>query len=351
MGTPAPSGPEVLGNGREPEPDRQSDDEALVARNLRAPRGLWAIGLVVALLLGGVWYAGRPDLDGSTSLPKTGGIGADEQSATPDATALVSGLAEGHDLAAPPSPALDSFIASGGHVLLYMQVKNIGTAPMRILDGVVPQDGASRDLTAGGLAAGTSGGGVLQPGDQTEIFLRLIVRCPEVLAGPAAKAVLLVAEEPGRHPRLERVPTDSLGQYWDEARHAACRPSEPANDVTARVVPLSVRAVRADDGSLTVSAVLVFHSAAGFAAVVTGPAVAAGGGGRLVVDGGSTRSVPMRWVAGRCGRTAGPVDPASAPLYRIDLPQAGATAQVQLDDGFAAEWTSALGDVCARPAG
>ena len=257
MGTPAPSGPEVLGNGREPEPDRPSDDTPPAARKLRAPRGLWAIGLAVALLLGGVWYAGRPDLDGSPSLPKTSGTGNHQQSAAPDATTLVSGLAEGHDLAAPSSPALDSFIASGGHVLLFMQVKNIGAEPLRILDGVVPQDGTSRDLNAGGLSAGTSGGGVLQPGDQTEIFLRLTVRCPEVLDGPAAKAVLLVAEQPGRHPRLERVRTDALGSYWDEARQAACRPSE-TGDVSARVVPQSVRAVRADDGSLTVSAVLVY---------------------------------------------------------------------------------------------
>jgi hypothetical protein len=260
----------------------------------------------------------------------------------------VSGLAEGHDLTAPSAPALDSFIASGGHILLFLQIRNVGRAALRIQDGIVPQDGASRDLTAGGLSAGTSIGAPLLPGYQTEVFVRLTVRCPRVLGGTAARAVLLVAQEPGRHPRLERVPMDALGPYWDEARQAACRTADPTRDVTASVVPGSVRATRADDGTLTVSGVVVFHDAAGFAAIVTGTAVAAGGGGRLVVDGGSTRSVPMRWAAGTCPAPVGPVRPQAGPSYRVDLPQASAAGRVLLGDSFGAEWLSQVRAVCAR---
>ena len=188
---------------------------------------------------------------------------------------------------------------------------NVGGAPLRIVGGIVPQTGASRDLTAGGLSAGTAGGGALNPGDSTEVFVRLTVRCPQVLDGTAASVVLLVAEEQGRHPRLERIPMDALGPYWDEARHAACRTADAARDVTAAVVAQSVRAARSDDGAVTVSAVISFHDAAGFAAVVTGPAVAMGGGGRVVVDGGSTRSVPMRWDAGTCRHRTPPVTAAA----------------------------------------
>ena len=120
--------------------------------------------LVVALLVGGVWYAGRPDLGGVTSR----GTGERRSRAVrrprtrprwsrawPRATTWSRRR----------RPALDSFIASGGHVLLFIQVKQrrYGAAA-HPRTASCPQDGASRDLTAGGLAAGTSGGGVLSPG-------------------------------------------------------------------------------------------------------------------------------------------------------------------------------------------
>jgi hypothetical protein len=348
MGAEDPTGPEVLGQGREPEPYGPDDLDPATRRRPRLPRGTSAALVVLVLVVGGLWYAGRPDLDGGAARPTTTGRSVD--SPAPDATALVSGLAEGHDLQAPAAPALDSFIASGGHVLLFLQVANVSRVPLRIVGGIVPQTGASRDLTAGGLSAGTSGGGPLNPGDQTEIFVRLTVRCPEVLDGAAAKAVLLVAEQQGRHPRLERIPMDALGVYWDEARQAACRTSDATRDVSAAVVPGSVRAARADDGSLTVSAVISFHDSAGFAAVVTGPAVAMGGGGRLVVDGGSTRAVPMRWDARTCRQPLPPVATPAAPPYRVDLLQKSAAGRVALSAGFAGEWTAQVRAICS-PAG
>jgi hypothetical protein len=213
----------------------------------------------------------------------------------------------------------------------------------------VPQDGASRDLTAGGLAAGTSGGGTLPPGNQTEVFVRLSLRCPQALAGPPVGAILLVAEQPGRHPRLERVPTDQLGALWDEARHAACRTADLRRDVTARVVPGSVRAEVADNGSLSVSAVLSVHDSAGFAAVITGPAVSAGGGGRLVVDGGSTRAVPLRWEGGTCAAAAAPVLASKAPTYRVELPGVVGTEAVDLGRGFGTAWVAEVGSACGQP--
>jgi len=355
MGTHAPTEPEVLGHGREPDPRLHPDaDPQPGCRPMRRVglRGGWGLFAVVALLVGGAWYAGRPDLGGTVRGP-TASTSATaskqpEVTPTPDATALVSGLAEGHDLLAPAAPALDSFIASGGHVLLYMQVRNAGTAALRILDGVVPQNGASRDLTAGGLAAGTSAGAMLPSGEQTEVFVRLNVRCGEVLDGPPARSVLLVAEEPGRHPRLERVPLDLLGPYWDEARHAACRTPDPTRDVHAAVVPGSVRASVADDGSLSVSAVVSVHDAAGFAAVVQGPATAADGG-RVVVDGGSTASVPLRWYVGRCGASTPPVAPTRAPSYTVELPQESGTGAVDLGPDFAAAWTAQVRAACVQP--
>jgi hypothetical protein len=348
MGAPDPPGPEVLGHGREPDPYGAEDLAEHAHRpRPRLPRGTSAALVVLALVAGGLWYAGRPDLGGRAG-GTDGSTTRGSDAPVPDATTLVSGLAEAHDLQAPAAPALDSFIASGGHVLLFLQVANVGHAPLRIVGGVVPQTGASRDLTAGGLSAGTSGGGPLNPGDQAEVFVRLTVRCPQVLDGAAAKAVLLVSEEQGRHPRLERVPMDALGTYWEEARQAACRVADADRDVTAGVVPGSVRAVRSDDGSLTVSGVISFHDAAGFAAVVTGPAVAMGGGGRLVVDGGSTRSVPMRWAAGTCAKPAAPITAAAAPRYVVDLPQQTAAGRVGLDDRFASEWTAELREVCAH---
>jgi hypothetical protein len=344
MDLPDPSGPEVVGQGREPEPYATGSSRR---RAPRLPRGTLAALVVLALVAAGFWYAGRPDLSGGA---RGGGTAASSDAPTPDATALVSGLSESHDLQAPGAPALDSYIASGGHVLLFLQVANVGRVPLRIVGGIVPQTGASRDLTAGGLSAGTSGGGALGPSDQTEVFVRLTVRCPQVLDGTAAKVLLLVAEQQGRHPRLERIPMDALGAYWDEARHAACRVADAGRDITAAAVAQSVRAARGDDGAVTVSAVISFHDAAGFAAVVTGPAVAMGGGGRLVVDGGSTRSVPMRWDAGTCGHRTAPVTAAAAPPYRVDLPQETAAGRVLLGDGFADEWSARVSELCAGTA-
>ncbi len=211
-----------------------------------------------------------------------------------------------------------------------------------------PRTAPAATSRAGGLAAGTSGGGRLAPGNQTEVFVRLSVRCPQALAGAPAKALLLVAEQDGRHPRLERVPTDQLGALWDEARHAACRPADLHRDLTVAVVPGSVRAELGEGGHLTVTAVLSVHDSAGFAAVITGPAVSAGGGGRLVVDGGSTRAVPLRWDAGRCGAAAPPVTAAKAPAYRVELPRLVGHAVVDLGAGFATAWSAQVQQAC-RP--
>jgi hypothetical protein len=120
-------------------------------------------------------------------------------------------------------------------------------------------------------------------------------------------------------------------------------------DVTASVAPGSVRANVADDGTLTVSAVLSVHDSAGFAAVITGPAVSAGGGGRLVVDGGSTRAVPLRWPAGRCAVPAAPLPASRAPTYHVELPGLVGSAPVDLGAGFAAAWTAQIQRACARP--
>jgi hypothetical protein len=342
MGTPA-TGPEVLGQGRDLQD--HADEPRRASSAARLPRGVWTVLAVLGLLAGGTWYAGRPVLDRSQAAPRPAATGAAILGPDPQGTALVSGLAEGHDLSAPKQEALDSFIASGGHVLLFLQVRNDGVEPVRILDGVVPQDGASRDLTAGGLAAGTSAGGMLGPGDSGEVFVRLGVRCPEVLAGRAASSVLLLAEQPGRHPRLERVVISSIAPYWDEARRAACTTPDPGRDVRARVTAGSLRATRNDDGTVSVSAVLQVHDAAGFAAVVTGPAVAAGGG-PLVVAGGSTSAAPLRWSAGRCTQ-ATVAAPPGAPTYTVDLPQVSATGRVDLGPDFAAAWRSAVAAACA----
>ena len=345
MGTPAPPGPEVLGHGREPEPGAPPVRRA--RPRPRALRGAGIVLVVAAIAVGGTWYAGRPDLGGTTPRPLASAPNRDD-APTPDATALVSGLSEGHDLVAPAAPALNSFIASGGHVLLFLQIRNVGTSPLGITSGIVAQNGASRDLTAGGLSAGTSGGQTLLPGEQTEVFVRLAVRCPQVLADPPVGSVLLVAEQAGRHPRLERVVTAALGPFWDEARRAACRVADPDRDVRATVVPGSVRASHTETGGLTVTAVLQVHDGAGFAAVVTGEAVS-GDGGRLVVDGGSTRSVPLRWAAGRCGAAAAPVSPAAAPTYSVELPQHAGTGRVALGKTFAAEWTAQIRAACSQP--
>ena len=121
MDLPNPSGPEVVGQGREPEPYGPGDGTGSSRRRApRLPRGTSAALVVLALVAGGLWYAGRPDLGGGGH--GSGGTAAGSDAPTPDATALVSGLSEAHDLRAPVAPALDSYIASGGHVLLFLQV-------------------------------------------------------------------------------------------------------------------------------------------------------------------------------------------------------------------------------------
>ena len=211
----------------------------------------------------------------------------------------------------------------------------------------MPQTGASRDLTAGGLSAGTSGGGPLTPASRPRCSCASPCGARRCSTAPRPGCVLLVAEQAGRHPRLERRPA-ALGPYWDEARQAACRTADADRDVPRDGRAGSVRASHTETGGLTVTAVIPFHDAAGFAAVVTGEAVS-GDGGRLVVDGGSTRSVPLRWAAGRCGAAAAPVSPAAAPTYSVELPQHAGTGRVALGKTFAAEWTAQIRAACSQP--
>src|SRR5205823_3758581 len=156
----------------------------------------------------GAWYAGRP------TLPPTPHVEAAQPSATGSGTRhappqdpfgdrKVEGLYVTHELTAPAAPALDSFIASGSHVLLFLQVRNGGTHAVRVLDGLVAQEGAEPDQSAGGLSAGTSSGRPLEPGRTAEIFVRVQLACGSALQGPPATRLLLVSQAEGRRPLMQ----------------------------------------------------------------------------------------------------------------------------------------------------
>jgi hypothetical protein len=296
--------------------------------------------LVVAVVGGAVWYAGRPSLPALEHPQRLTALRhAPDPFPGPFGTRTVEGLAVAHQLSAPPAPAQDSFIASAGHVLLFLQVSNGGTQPVRIVDGLVPQVGSQPDLSAGGLSAGTSNGRALGAGQTAEVFVRLRLDCSVALAGPPADRLLLVSQVTGRRPQLQALPMDPLAPLWDEARHAACSPPAPARAVTARLLPGSLKAMRAASGALVVHGTLRVHDSAGFAAVLVW-----GAGASAAVSGGSTLTVSVGWQAGTCAQPAAAPPP---PSYRVRLPDGAAVTTAEVDIGFATDWAAALHAACS----
>ena len=175
-----------------------------------------------------------------------------------------------------------------------------------------------------------------------EVFVRVRLQCPEVLDGPPTTALMLVAERAGQRPRMERVDVSALGPYWDEARHAGCSTPDPGRDVTVRPVPGSVRATLVGPGLADLSARLAVARRAGFAAVVSPLAPdARRGPGRLVVEGGATREVPVVLGQVACAAALPPL-----PAYRVELLEGSASVPAVLGPAAAAEWRAALDLAC-----
>ena len=97
-------------------------------------------------------------------------------------------------------------------MLLFLQVHNGGTHAVRVLDGLVAQDGAEPDQSAGGLSAGMSSGRPLEPGRTGEIFVRVQLACGPALQGPPATRLLLVSQVEGRRPLMQAVRIDGLAE-------------------------------------------------------------------------------------------------------------------------------------------
>ena len=147
-----------------------------------------------------------------------------------------------------------------------------------------------------------------------------------------------MTEVPSHRPALQSVRLDTVAPLWDEARHAACRPVPPETAVRAAVLPGSLSAVRAADGSLLVRGTVRVHDSAGFGAVLLW-----GTGGSTVVEGGSTVTARVGWDAGTCAHPG----PGPGPLsYQVRLPDGSAVTTAAADPGFTAEWRSAVAARC-----
>jgi hypothetical protein len=337
--------PELLANGDEPGDARTSRWRALAER-LPARAGPAVAGglFVVALVAGGAWYAGRPELPptpphgAATPSPAAPAVTSTEPLPDAFANRAVEGLPLARSLVAPAAPADDSFIASGGHVLLFIQVRNTGKEPLRVVEGLVPQAGAEGEFSGGGYTAGTSSGAPLLPGQTAEVYVRLRLDCSVSTQGDPANRLLLVTQFGSRRPAMQSIPLDALGSLWDEARHAACRPVPADAAVTAAVLPGSLTPVRGAGGSLVVRATVRVHDSAGFGAVLLW-----GSGGSTFVGGGSTVSATVGWDAGSCAHPG----PVPGPLaYQVRLPDGSAVATTPADPGFSPEWRTAVASAC-----
>lgn len=364
---------EVIGQGREPDGPRTPRGETRFGwmARLARPRtaGGRAVGyLLVAALAGGtIWLAARPARPApSTAEPGTSRTSTATSTATVTATAspgesVLVNPATGetidrptfHELAVSTLAADRSFIAFGGHVLLFLHVTNTGPVAAALIDGRVPQDGAYPDAGAGGLTAGTTQNVQLRPHVATEIFLRTRVDCDRVLVGLPVDQLDLTTKVGNASAREQVIDLGDLGAYWDEARRAACSRPDPASVVTAAV--MDVRGTNAADGAPPrVDAVAFLHNAAGFDAVVTlgsgrssgltflAAALTAAG---VAVDGGSTYMTPVRWVVTDC--VAAAQEPAPSLVLDVTVDEKHARLDVPPDLSFQGAWQIALLGACS----
>lgn len=342
---------EVIEGGSEPLGVRQSRGPL--------PDGLRAATYVTvaALAAGALWLTAHHGLPASTTAPvaATAQAAATGQTHTvypsPDITAL---LPARHDLAASPVPGQRSFIAFSTHILLFLHLTFSGSAPVRVVDGRVPQDGAYPDAGAGGLTAGTTENVALHTGVPTEVFVRTRVSCPQVLAGDPVDHLDLVTQATGEVPRLQLVDLTPLGAYWDEARHAACSRPDATQALTVSVEVSTMVGSPVYRGARPwVDAALSLHNAAGFDAVAVLSRAAPAGltlsalaltTAGAVVEGGATFLGQLRWVVQDCAlaRVSGPptLD------FAVDLVDSHARIEWTPDPGFAAAWRIALAKAC-----
>ena len=371
---------EVIGQGREPDgpvgrhgqQSQQSQQSRQSQRwhhrfgwigRLARPRtaGGRAVGyvLVSALAGGAIWLAARP----AGPEPSTAGPAGSHTVATTagpiasglldPATGSVVELPTFRELTVSALEADRSFIAFGGHVLLFLHVTNTGPTAAALIDGQVPQDGAFPDAGPGGLTAGTTQNVQLRPRVATEIFLRTRVDCDRVLVGLPVDHLDLTTKVGTASARRQVIDLDGLGAYWDEARRAACSRPDPTSAVTAKV--MDVRGTRALAGaSPRVEAVASLHNAAGFDAIVTlgsdptaalsflAPALTSAG---VAVDGGSTYLTSVRWVVTDC-QAAEREQPPSLVLD-VTVDERHALLGAAPDPSFAGQWRAALLKACS----
>jgi hypothetical protein len=336
---------EVIGQGREPDGSRP----------LRRPlsRGMRATGYLLLAVLGagGLWLTARPQpapaaAGGEPAVPVTITVYP-----SPDETAT---LPAHHDLSVSALPGERSFIAFSGHILLFLTLSYAGTAPVRVVDGRVPQDGAFADDGASGLTAGTTDNVALRKGVPTEVFIRTRVDCDVVLEGPPVDQLDLITQPAGASPREQIIDVSALGAYWDEARHAACSKPDARTSVIASVGAETVHGYRpANGGRPWIEAVASLHNSAGFDAVVmfsgasspalsfVAPAMTSAG---AAVDGGSTYGTPVRWVISDCAAAGNA--PAPALPMNVVVSESHAEALGELGSAFARVWRDALLQAC-----
>lgn len=336
---------EVIGQGREP----------VDARPPRGPlpRGLRITGtvLLAAVGIGAVYLTARPHqvtdrakVPAAAAVPSTLVI-------EPTQSAIAT-LPLQHELVASTAAGDHTFIAFGGHVLLFLRVTYTGTAPVRIVDGRVPQAGAYPDAGAGGLTAGTSANVALRKGVPTELFVRTRVNCDLVTAGDAVDHLDVITQPDGGPPRGEVIEIDGLGPFWDEARQAACKHPDASRDVAMTVTDL--QATPSVDGHYPwVQGVLTLHDVAGFDAVVTlqdpswsvlSRTVATMTSAGAVVQGGSTYTTPVRWTITDCAVAA--TEPPPALATHVVINESEATLAGDLGPSFATAWRLALLAAC-----
>jgi hypothetical protein len=344
---------EVLGQG--PEPDRGRPPRGPMPAGLRAASYVAA----VAVATGALWFTAsrhapttHPGPAPSSTAESTADALAQTQTVYPSPDFAT--LPARHDLTVSPVPGQHSFIAFSTHILLFLHLTYTGPAPVRLVDGRVPQGGAYPDDGAGGLTAGTTENVPLRAGIPTEVFVRTRVACPQVLAGEPVDHLDLVTQATGDVPRSQIVDLRVLGAYWDEARHAACSRADAAQALTVGIdVAAMVGSPAHGGGRPWVGAALSLHNSAGFEAVavlsrasppglsLTAPALTTTGAD---VDGGSTFLAPLRWVVLDCTLAR-----ASAPPeldFQVAVSDSRAQVRWAQDAAFAAAWRIALGEAC-----
>ncbi len=255
------------------------------------------------------------------------------------------------DLVPVAAPDQRSFLAVGGHILIFMMVRNVSTQAVGVNNIVVPQVGAFPDSGSAESSAQTANAGMIGPGSVADLLIRTRVDCDQVLAGPAVTTFSATEQHATGPQYAGRISLRTVGDFWDEARTAACHPPLPTQAITVALVPGSLVAVPGTAPRLT--ARIAVHDRAGLSAVIH-PGLPLPGlteslpalrGNEFSVDGGSTRTTPVTITLNAC--PAGGRQAQLAVSLRLEMPTGVATVTFPLaSNATSPAWSDALAKAC-----